>query len=57
MSGLICDTCPETRIRPEYGRMIWDEDGCPGDCLYARALGTTYLKGIRKALCLEHDEK
>lgn len=57
MSGLIHDTCPENRIRPDWDRMIWDEDGCPGDCLYARALGATYLKGIRKALCREHGEK
>lgn len=33
-------------MRPDHGRMIWDEDGRPGYGLYDRALGATYLRGI-----------
>ncbi|WP_163526984.1 mannonate dehydratase [Halobacillus ihumii] len=33
-------------IRPDHGRMIWDEEGRPGYGLYDRALGATYLNGI-----------
>ncbi len=47
----VYDTCPDTYIRPDHGRMIWDEQGRPGYGLYDRALGATYLNGIWEALC------
>ncbi|TCT15526.1 mannonate dehydratase [Natranaerovirga pectinivora] len=37
-------------IRPDHGRMIWDETGKPGYGLYDRALGSTYITGIWEAL-------
>ena len=46
----IHDTCPDVYIRPDHGRMIWDEYGRPGYGLYDRALGATYLCGIWEAL-------
>lgn len=33
-------------IRPDHGRMIWDEKGLAGYGLYDRALGAVYLQGI-----------
>jgi mannonate dehydratase len=33
-------------MRPDHGRMIWNEDGRPGYGLYDRALGATYLHGL-----------
>ena len=33
-------------IRPDHGRMIWEETGRAGYGLYDRALGATYLLGI-----------
>jgi len=33
-------------MRPDHGRMIWDERGRPGYGLYDRALGATYLQGL-----------
>ena len=33
-------------IRPDHGRMIWDETGRPGYGLYDRALGVMYLAGL-----------
>ena len=36
----------EGAIRPDHGRMIWDETGLAGYGLYDRALGATYLQGI-----------
>jgi len=33
-------------VRPDHGRMIWDETGKPGYGLYDRALGAMYLGGI-----------
>ena len=38
-------------IRPDHGRMIWDEIGMPGYGLYDRALGATYLNGLWEAIC------
>ena len=46
----IHDTCPDTYIRPDHGRMIWDEEGRPGYGLYDRALGATYLNGLWEAI-------
>lgn len=33
-------------VRPDHGRMIWDEQGKPGYGLYDRALGAAYLNGV-----------
>ena len=38
-------------IRPDHGRMIWDEVAMPGYGLYDRALGATYLNGLWEAIC------
>ncbi|EHL70788.1 mannonate dehydratase [Cloacibacillus evryensis] len=46
----IYETTPETYIRPDHGRMIWDEKGRPGYGLYDRALGIAYLNGLWEAL-------
>lgn len=46
----IYETCPDTYIRPDHGRMIWDEVGRPGYGLYDRALGCTYLNGLWEAI-------
>lgn len=37
-------------LRPDHGRMIWDEVAMPGYGLYDRALGITYLNGILESL-------
>ncbi len=37
-------------IRPDHGRMIWDEVAMPGYGLYDRALGATYLNGLWRLL-------
>ena len=44
------ETCPDTYIRPDHGRMIWDEVGRPGYGLYDRALGIAYLNGLWEAI-------
>ena len=46
----IYETCPDTYIRPDHGRMIWDEVGRPGYGLYDRALGACYLNGLWEAI-------
>lgn len=46
----IYDTAPDVYIRPDHGRMIWDEQARPGYGLYDRALGTMYLNGIWESL-------
>ncbi len=46
----IYDTCPDAYVRPDHGRMIWDEVGRPGYGLYDRALGATYLNGLWEAI-------
>ncbi len=47
----------QSPIRPDHGRMIWDEVAMPGYGLYDRALGATYLNGLWEAggkrLCLK----
>ncbi len=40
----------EGPIRPDHGRMIWDEVAMPGYGLYDRALGAAYLNGLREAI-------
>ena len=37
-------------IRPDHGRMIWDEVAMPGYGLYDRALGVAYLNGLWEAI-------
>lgn len=37
-------------IRPDHGRMIWDEVAMPGYGLYDRALGASYLNGLWEAI-------
>ncbi|HXT15389.1 MAG TPA: mannonate dehydratase [Gemmatimonadaceae bacterium] len=37
-------------MRPDHGRMIWDEQGRPGYGLYDRALGAMYLQGLWEGL-------
>lgn len=51
----VYDTCPDVYIRPDHGRMIWNEAGRPGYGLYDRALGATYLNGLWEAI--EKSEK
>ena len=46
----VYDTCPDTYVRPDHGRMIWGEVGRPGYGLYDRALGITYLNGLWEAI-------
>lgn len=46
----VYETCPDTYVRPDHGRMIWDEVGRPGYGLYDRALGATYLNGLWEAI-------
>lgn len=48
------DTCPDVYVRPDHGRMIWDESGRPGYGLYDRALGATYLNGLWEAIQKTH---
>ncbi len=44
-------------IRPDHGRMIWDEVAMPGYGLYDRALGAAYLNGLWEAIEKSHNEK
>lgn len=37
-------------VRPDHGRMIWDEKGRAGYGLYDRALGIAYLNGLWEAI-------
>ncbi len=37
-------------IRPDHGRMIWEESAMPGYGLYDRALGTAYINGLWEAI-------
>lgn len=37
-------------IRPDHGRMLWDEVAVPGYGLYDRAIGAAYLEGLWEAL-------
>ena len=46
----IYETCPDTYVRPDHGRMIWDEEGRPGYGLYDRALGACYINGLWEAI-------
>lgn len=44
----------EGYIRPDHGRMIWDEQGRAGYGLYDRALGVAYLNGLWEAIQKDH---
>lgn len=46
----IYEAAPDIYIRPDHGRMIWDESGRAGYGLYDRALGIMYLNGIWESL-------
>ena len=46
----VYETCPDTYMRPDHGRMIWGETGRPGYGLYDRALGIAYLNGLWEAI-------
>jgi mannonate dehydratase len=46
----VYETCPQVYIRPDHGRMIWDEQARPGYGLYDRALGACYLNGLWEAI-------
>lgn len=37
-------------VRPDHGRMIWDERARPGYGLYDRALGVAYINGLWEAI-------
>ena len=37
-------------IRPDHGRMIWNEKAMPGYGLYDRALGIAYINGLKEAI-------
>ncbi|MFW6007479.1 MAG: mannonate dehydratase [Halanaerobiales bacterium] len=37
-------------LRPDHGRMIWEEKARPGYGLYDRALGVAYLNGLWEAI-------
>ena len=52
----IYDTCPDTYVRPDHGRMIWDEQGRPGYGLYDRALGAAYINGLWEDIDKENKE-
>ncbi len=44
------DTGFDGIIRPDHGRMIWNEVAMPGYGLYDRALGAMYLQGLWEAI-------
>ena len=44
-------------IRPDHGRMIWDEVAMPGYGLYDRALGAAYIVGLWEAIDKEEKRK
>jgi mannonate dehydratase len=37
-------------VRPDHGRMIWEEKAMPGYGLFDRALGATYINGLLEAI-------
>ncbi len=45
------EVCPDIYVRPDHGRMIWDEKARPGYGLHDRALGAAYLNGLWEAVC------
>jgi len=53
----IYDTGHEMYLRPDHGRMIWDEKSRPGYGLYDRALGASYINGLWEAISKENRNK
>lgn len=47
----------EGPIRPDHGRMIWDEVAMPGYGLYDRALGAAYLCGLWESIEKENQNR
>lgn len=43
-------------VRPDHGRMIWNEKARPGYGLYDRALGVAYLNGLWEAIIKNRGE-
>ena len=43
-------------IRPDHGRMIFDEKAMPGYGLYDRALAVSYINGLYEAIVKENNE-
>ena len=52
----VYEVCPDTYIRPDHGRMIWNEKGRPGYGLYDRALGAAYINGLWEAITKQGKE-
>ena len=44
-------------LRPDHGRMIWDEVVMPGYGLYDRVLGVSYLMGLWEAIEKNHKNR
>lgn len=44
------DTGFDAVIRPDHGRMVWNEVAMPGYGLYDRAMGACYLEGLWEAI-------
>lgn len=44
-------------VRPDHGRMIWDEIAMPGYGLYDRALGAMYILGLEEAIVKNQEMK
>lgn len=57
MMRALYDVGYEGPVRPDHGRMIWDEIGRPGYGLFDRALGANYLCGLWDAICRENNRK
>ena len=43
-------------VRPDHGRMIFDEKAMPGYGLYDRALAVSYINGLYEAIVKENNE-
>lgn len=50
IASALIDTGFSGYLRPDHGRMIWDEKGRPGYGLYDRALGIAYIVGLFEGL-------
>ena len=50
----VYESCPDTYMRPDHGRMIWGETGRPGYGLYDRAMGIAYINGLWEAIVKEN---
>jgi mannonate dehydratase len=44
-------------VRPDHGRMVWDEKSMPGYGLYDRAMGICYLNGLLEAIKKQSEER